>query len=98
MTAAQQLLLLHLERAEVLSRVEARRLDRCQQVALIAAREAWADAGAPDVDPTRLGVVVGTGIGGIWTTLDQWDVVRERGARRCCGAAIRPQGTGPAGP
>src|SRR5699024_6862007 len=38
--------------------------------------------GTPEVDPSRLGVVVGTGIGGIWTTLDQWDVVRERGARR----------------
>ena len=48
---------------DVLPRVEARRLDRCQQVALIAAREAWADAGAPELDPERLGVVVGTGIG-----------------------------------
>jgi 3-oxoacyl-[acyl-carrier-protein] synthase II len=37
-----------------IDRVQARRLDRCEQVALVAAREAWADAGAPDVDPERL--------------------------------------------
>ena len=65
-----------------LSRPESKKLDPSGQYAMVAAREAWADAGAPEVDPTRLGVVVGSGIGGIWTTLDQWDVVRERGARR----------------
>lgn len=65
-----------------LPRPQAKKLDPSGQYSMVAAREAWADAGAPDVDPTRLGVVVGTGIGGIWTTLDQWDVVRERGARR----------------
>jgi 3-oxoacyl-[acyl-carrier-protein] synthase II len=66
----------------VLSRPEAKKLDPSGQYAMIAAREAWADAGTPDVDPYRLGVVVGTGIGGVWTILDQWDVVKERGARR----------------
>ncbi|ATG51894.1 beta-ketoacyl-[acyl-carrier-protein] synthase II [Brachybacterium vulturis] len=65
-----------------LSRPESRKLDPSGQYSMVAAREAWADAGAPEVAPERLGVVVGTGIGGIWTTLDQWDVVRERGARR----------------
>ena len=65
-----------------LTRPEAKKLDPSGQYAMVAAREAWADAGAPEVDPARLGVVVGSGIGGIWTTLDQWDVVRERGARR----------------
>ncbi|PMC75382.1 beta-ketoacyl synthase [Brachybacterium sp. UMB0905] len=67
---------------EPLSRPEAKKLDPCGQYAMVAAREAWQDAGAPEVEPERLGVVVGTGIGGVWTTLDQWDVVRERGARR----------------
>lgn len=70
---------LKVEPAEVLSRVEARRLDRCQQVALIAAREAWADAGAPEVDPVRLGAVVGTGIGGAMTLLDQDDLLETQG-------------------
>ena len=55
------------EPTEVLDRIEAKRLDRGAQVALIAAREAWADAGSPEVDPTRLGVDWATGIGGVWT-------------------------------
>ena len=67
---------------ENLSRPQAKKLDPSGQYSMVASREAWADAGAPEVAPERLGVVVGTGIGGIWTTLDQWDVVRERGARR----------------
>jgi 3-oxoacyl-[acyl-carrier-protein] synthase II len=71
--------------ADVLDRVEARTLDRSQQLALVAAREAWADAGfGPDntVDPDRLAVVVASGIGGVLTLLSQYDVLRERGARR----------------
>lgn len=67
---------------EVLERVEARRLDRSQQSALIASREAWADAGAPEVEPTRMGTVVGTGIGGVITLLDAYDVLKERGPSR----------------
>ncbi len=66
----------------VLPRVEARRLDRCQQVALIAAREAWADAGAPEVDPERLGTVIGTGIGGALTLLGQDDLLETEGLRK----------------
>ena len=54
-----------------LERVEARTLDRVQQLALVAAREAWADAGAPEVAPERLAVVVGSGIGGALTILGQ---------------------------
>ncbi|MCG7426559.1 beta-ketoacyl-[acyl-carrier-protein] synthase II [Helcobacillus sp. ACRRO] len=67
---------------EFLSRPEARKLDPSGQYAMIAAREAWKDAGSPEVDPLRLATVVGAGIGGVWTMLDQWDIVRERGARR----------------
>ena len=67
---------------ERLSKPEAKKLDPNGQYAMIAAREAWEDAGSPEVDPLRLGVVVGTGIGGVWTILDQWDTVKERGARR----------------
>ncbi len=65
-----------------LERIEARTLDRVQQLALIAAREAWADAGAPAVEPERLAVVVGSGIGGALTILGQHDVLREHGPRR----------------
>ena len=68
--------------SEVLDRIEARTLDRIQQLALIAAREAWADAGSPEVDPDRFTVVCATGIGGVGTIYGQYDVLREKGARR----------------
>lgn len=65
-----------------LGRVRANRLDRSQQLALVAAAEAWTDAGAPAVEGDRLAVVVGTGIGGVETLLDAHDVLRTAGARR----------------
>ena len=68
--------------AEVVGRVQARRMDRCEQFALVAAREAWADAGAPQADPERVGVAVTTGIGGIGSTLTAYDALREKGWRR----------------
>ncbi|MFE4466563.1 beta-ketoacyl-ACP synthase II [Oerskovia sp. NPDC056781] len=67
---------------DVLPRPEIKRMDPSTQYAMIAAREAWADAGSPEVDGDRLGAVVSSGIGGIWTTLDGWDTLKERGARR----------------
>jgi 3-oxoacyl-[acyl-carrier-protein] synthase II len=72
----------------VLARVQARRLDRSEQAALVAAREAWADAGfagrAEDngLDATRVAVVIGTGIGGVTSLLNQHDILREKGADR----------------
>jgi 3-oxoacyl-[acyl-carrier-protein] synthase II len=73
---------------EVLAKVETRRLDPSSQYALIAAREAWADAGAPEIDPERLGTAIGSGIGGVWTLLDQWDTLREKGPRRVYPLAV----------
>ncbi len=69
------------EPSEIMERVEMRRLDRSEQFALIAAREAWSDAGSPDVDKERLGVVVASGIGGVITILDQYDILKEKGPR-----------------
>ncbi|TFB90175.1 beta-ketoacyl-[acyl-carrier-protein] synthase family protein [Cryobacterium algoricola] len=68
--------------SEVLARHEIKRLDPSSQFALIAGREAWADAGSPGVEPDRLAVDWATGIGGVWTLLDAWDTLRERGPRR----------------
>ncbi|HET7305674.1 MAG TPA: beta-ketoacyl-ACP synthase II [Segeticoccus sp.] len=68
--------------AETLAKVELRRLDPCSQYALVAAREAWADAGKPEVEPERLAVAIGTGIGGVHTLLTQYDVLKEKGPRR----------------
>src|SRR5690625_470763 len=70
--------------SEVLSRVEARRMDPSTQMGLVAAREAWTHSGLTDedIDPDRLAVAFGTGIGGVWTLLNSWDNLRERGPRR----------------
>jgi 3-oxoacyl-[acyl-carrier-protein] synthase II len=67
---------------QVLPRPEIKRMDPSAQYAIIATREAWADAGSPEVEPERLGAVVSSGIGGIWTTLEAWDTLKEKGARR----------------
>ncbi len=66
----------------VLTRPQAKRLDPSSQFAMVAAMEAWEDAGSPDVDPERLGIDFATGIGGVWTLLDAWDTLREKGPRR----------------
>jgi len=67
---------------DVLDRVEARKMDRAQQAALIAAREAWADAGTPEVDPERLGTVIATGMGGLTSLMEAYDLLLERGPSR----------------
>ncbi len=74
--------------AEVLPRKLARRLDRSEQAALVAAKEAWADAGfegrsdEAGLDPTRVAVVIGTGIGGVTSLLGQYDILNEKGPSR----------------
>lgn len=81
---------LHTPSADALARVEVRRNDPAGQYALIASRDAWNDSGLEqgDVDPERLGVAIGSGIGGVWTLLDQWDTLRERGPRRVFPLAV----------
>ena len=79
---------LHTPPEQVLAKVETRRLDPSSQYALIAAREAWADAGSPDIDPERIAVAVGSGIGGVHTLLNQWDTLREKGPRRVYPLAV----------
>ncbi|MFZ0529705.1 MAG: beta-ketoacyl-[acyl-carrier-protein] synthase family protein [Propionicimonas sp.] len=75
--------------SEVIERVKARRLDRSTQLALIAAREAWTDAGFvweaeedTQVDPQRLSVSMGSGIGGLHSLANNWDAYRDKGYRR----------------
>ena len=67
---------------EVLERPVAKRLDPSSQFALVAAMEAFADAGSPEVASERLGVDWATGIGGLWSLLNAWDTLREKGPRR----------------
>ncbi|MFE0099983.1 beta-ketoacyl-ACP synthase II [Streptomyces sp. NPDC059009] len=77
------------EPTETIPRPQARKLDRSAQFALVAAYEAWKDAGFEGkageetaVDPDRLGAVIASGIGGVTTLLDQYDVLKEKGVRR----------------
>ncbi|MGH3414071.1 MAG: beta-ketoacyl-ACP synthase II [Marmoricola sp.] len=81
------------EPTDVLERVRARRLDRTSQLAMVAAEEAWADAGLDDVDdgavaPERLGVAVASGIGGVITLLSSYDTLKEKGPRRVSPLAV----------
>jgi len=68
--------------ATVLGRVASRRMDRYQQFALVAARQAWQHAGAPQADPERIGVAFSSGVGGMISTLSAYDTLRERGWQR----------------
>ena len=61
---------------------DARRLERNVVLAVAAAREAWADAGAEGIDPARAGILVGSAIGGVIGILEQDGVRRERGHDR----------------
>ncbi|MCW2131811.1 beta-ketoacyl-ACP synthase II [Arthrobacter sp. VKM Ac-2550] len=67
---------------EVLTRVEAKRMDPSTQFAVVASREAWKDSGIEEIDHDRLAVAFATGIGGVWTLLDAWDTLRDKGPRR----------------
>lgn len=69
---------------ELFGRKEARRLDRFCQFALAAAEQAWTDARLTidQLDLERLGVFVGSGIGGIGTFIENVDLLRDRGAGR----------------
>ena len=80
--AAQMAGLITIDPYDVLDRVSARRMDRSTQLGVIAVKEAWADAGSPDIDKERLGVYFGTGIGGLTTVLEQYDILNTRGPDR----------------
>ncbi|PAE88998.1 beta-ketoacyl-ACP synthase II [Shouchella clausii] len=69
---------------EILGKKEAKRLDRFSQFALVAAEQAWADSklNLNDIDEERLGVYVGSGIGGIQTLIENINVLRQKGPRR----------------
>jgi 3-oxoacyl-[acyl-carrier-protein] synthase II len=83
------------EPSEVLDRVKARRMDRSGQFAMVAALEAWADAGyalpgadGDTVDPERLAVAMASGIGGVTTLLNNYDQLKDKGPRRVSPLAI----------
>lgn len=67
---------------EHLTRIEQRRHSYVQQLALVLGRQVWEHAGAPDTDPERLGVAIGTGLGGGDAFMTAVDAMREGGYRR----------------
>ncbi|HXK14367.1 MAG TPA: beta-ketoacyl-ACP synthase II [Gaiellaceae bacterium] len=67
---------------QVVSPKEARKLERNVLLGVAAGREAMADAGLNGFDPTRVGIVFGSAIGGVPGILEQADVLRERGPDR----------------
>ncbi|MET1085958.1 MAG: beta-ketoacyl-[acyl-carrier-protein] synthase family protein [Arthrobacter sp.] len=67
---------------EHLSTREMKRMDRCGQLALIAAREAWTQAGTPEVDPERFAVVIGSAYGGLGSTIEQDRILAASGPRK----------------
>ena len=85
---------------DVLDRVKARRMDRSGQLAMVAALEAWSDAGLaardhPEgadalagPDPERVGVAIASGIGGVQTLLTNYDALLAKGPRRVSPVAI----------
>ncbi len=81
---------LAVEPSEVIPKHRLRRLDRYEAIALIAAAEAWKHAGFAGkddedgfrVDGERLGVVISSGIGGLTSALDSYDVFRDKGWSR----------------
>ena len=82
------------EPTDVLERVKARRWDRSTQLAMIAATEAWSDAGLADTaegdgpDGDRVGVAFASGIGGVTTLLSNYDALLEKGPRRVSPLAV----------
>ncbi|MGZ5400980.1 MAG: beta-ketoacyl-[acyl-carrier-protein] synthase family protein [Nocardioides sp.] len=82
------------EPTEVLERVKARRLDRSSQLAMVAAMEAWRDAGLEalqqegSLEQERVGVAMASGIGGVNTLLDNYDILKAKGPRRVSPLAV----------
>lgn len=75
---------------EILGKIDARRLDRFSQFALAAADQAWKDSklDLDSIDSERLGVYVGSGIGGIETLIENIDTLRQKGPRRVSPALV----------
>ncbi|QNG21267.1 beta-ketoacyl-ACP synthase [Rhodococcus triatomae] len=74
---------------ESLSRVEIRRMSYVERLALVLSREVWSNAGSPEVDKDRLGVVIGTGLGGGEALVDAVDKMNAGGYRKVSPFAVQ---------
>lgn len=73
---------LQMRPAAQLTRVEQRRHSYVEQLALVLSRRLWLEAGAPEVDPERLAVAIGTGLGGGDALIEAVDAMRAGGYRK----------------
>jgi beta-ketoacyl ACP synthase len=73
----------------LLSRVECRRMAYVEQLATVLGREVWKNAGTPEVDPERLGVAIGTGLGGGDALIDSVDKLKNGGYRKISPLAVQ---------
>ena len=74
--------------ADLLPPRQIRRLDRSSQCALLAARQAWEQAGSPQIGSQRLAVSVSPGMGPVLSVMEAWDTLRDRGPRRVLPTAV----------
>ncbi|TFH52250.1 beta-ketoacyl-[acyl-carrier-protein] synthase family protein [Actinomyces viscosus] len=79
---------LAIDPADLLPPRQVRRLDRASQCALLAARQAWEQAGSPQVASQRLAVSVSPGMGPVLSVMEAWDTLRDRGPRRVLPTAV----------
>jgi meromycolic acid 3-oxoacyl-[acyl-carrier protein] synthase II len=64
-----------------LTRVELRRMLFLQKIAVVLGRRVWASAGSPEVEPNRLMVSIGTGMGSTEEMISWYDDIRRRGMK-----------------
>ena len=72
-----------------LTRVELRRLSYLQKMATVLSRRVWANAGDPEVDPRRLMVSIGTGLGSTEELVWGYDGMRQKGMRAVSPLAVQ---------
>ncbi|WP_280253452.1 KasA/KasB family beta-ketoacyl-ACP synthase [Nocardia abscessus] len=77
-----------LDPTDELSRVQKRRMSYVQQVAYVMGNRIWDTVGRPDVDLDRLGVCIGTGLGGADTIIESNDLMQNAGYRKVSPFAV----------
>lgn len=73
----------------LLDRVEIRRMAYVERLAITLGREVWKNAGSPEIDPLRLGVAIGTGLGGGDALIESVDKLKNGGYRKISPLAVQ---------
>ena len=72
-----------------MTRLDLRRMSYVQRMSKYLGRKMWDDAGAPEVDPDRFTVVIGTGLGGGEKIVETYDTMNEGGIRKVSPLAVQ---------